>query len=112
MKANFKWFNYLSLLCLTVVDFTIRTTPVVAQRSVNFNSLNGLFTPTQSQRFFRTGRERFEREIEIFTNPDKYLNNNLLSIDPAAIEQMNEPHPNSILKSDPAQYELSPNQIN
>ena len=112
MKANFKWFNYLCLFCLTAISLTVETTPVMAQRTVDFNSINGLFTPTQSQRFFRMGRERFEREIEIFTNPDKYLNNDLLSIDPAAIEHMNTPHPNSILESDPLQYKLLPNQIN
>ena len=112
MKANLKWLSFLCLFGLTNVSLMVKTTPVTAQTRVNLNSLNGLFTPTQSQRFSRAGRERFEREIKIFSNPDKYFNNDLLTIDTAAIEQMKTPHPSSIFNSDPLQYELSPNKIN
>jgi hypothetical protein len=31
---------------------------------LDFNSLNGLFTPNNSQQFFETGREKLEQEIE------------------------------------------------
>ena len=54
----------------------------------DLNVINGLFTPTQSERFFREGRENFEREIEIFNHPERYLNDELLQFDSELIEQM------------------------
>ncbi|MEM8828400.1 MAG: hypothetical protein AAGE96_03465 [Cyanobacteria bacterium P01_G01_bin.19] len=66
----------------------LTVTTAKAGSSQNLDSLNGLFTPTQSERFFQAGRENFEREIEIFTHPEKYLRSDVLKIDPEAIKQM------------------------
>ena len=52
------------------------------------NVTNGLFTPTQSQRFFQNGREAFEREVEIFNHPESYWDNDVLQFDRESIEQM------------------------
>ena len=50
---------------------------------------NGLFAPTQSQRFFQNGREAFEREVEIFNQPERYWDNDVLQFDRKLIEKMN-----------------------
>ena len=54
------------------------------------NITNGLFTPTQSQRFFQNGREAFEREVKIFNHPERYWDNNVLQFDRGLIEQMSQ----------------------
>lgn len=52
------------------------------------NVTNGLFAPTQSQRFFQNGREAFKREVEIFARPERYWDNDVLQFDRELIEQM------------------------
>ena len=59
-----------------------------AQAQTNSPVIDGLFTPTQSQRFFEAGREGFTREVEILNYSEDYLGEDLLQIDPALIEQM------------------------
>lgn len=54
------------------------------------SSLNGLFSPNATERFFREGREDFDREIEIINNPEIYFDDNLLQIDEELIEQIRE----------------------
>lgn len=41
--------------------------------NVDFEALNGLFTPTESARFFQAGRADFEREVESFNHPEPSL---------------------------------------
>ena len=76
------------------------------------NVTNGLFAPTQSQRFFQNGREAFEKEVEIFNQPQRYWDNDVLQFDRESIEQMNllEANANSNLKD--FQQELRLDSIN
>ena len=75
------------LLALFMGIFSV--VAVKAEENFNFDMLNGLFTPTQSERFFQKGREDFEREVNLFTHSEKHFSDDLLQIDPKLIEQMN-----------------------
>ncbi len=93
MKTNNKSFIYSSLetLLLAIVIGILTVWAVKGEDNFDFNALNalnGLFTPTQSERFFQAGREDFEREVEIFNHPEHYLSDDLLQIDPEMVEQM------------------------
>ncbi|MDJ0572823.1 MAG: hypothetical protein QNJ53_27800 [Pleurocapsa sp. MO_192.B19] len=110
MKTNtsgfvFNWFNSL-IVAIVLVLLNVITT---ANAQTNVNVLDGLFTPTQSERFFQAGRKNFEQEVEIFNNPERYLGNDLLQIDPELIEQMERPMQPADFGLDNYQYELYPN---
>ncbi|MCC0178172.1 hypothetical protein I4641_14410 [Waterburya agarophytonicola K14] len=79
----------LETLLVALIIGLLTVWAVKAENKPDVGVLNGLFTPTQSERFFETGREDFEREIEIFTHPEKYWHDDLLQIDSESIEQMN-----------------------
>lgn len=53
------------------------------------SSLNGLFSPTASERFFNAGREDFEDEIDFINNSDIY-DEDLLSVDEDIREQIKQ----------------------
>ena len=93
MKTNNKdfVFSWLNTLLVAVIMGFLTVLAVKAESNFNFDVLNGLFTPTQSERFFQAGRENFEREVEIFNHPERYLEDDLLHIDPKLIEQMDLP---------------------
>ena len=78
----------LETLLLAVVIGLLAVWAVKAEDSFNFDVLNGLFTPTQSERFFQAGKKYFEREVEIFSHPERYSKDDMLHIDPELIEQM------------------------
>jgi len=82
-----------------------------AESNLNFDVLNGLFTPTQAERFFEVGREKIEREVEILNHPERYLSDDLLEIDPTLIEQMdrNRELPNFGRENAPFQLFLDTN---
>lgn len=85
----FSWSNTVILALAIVAIAAMKTAK--AQRVPDLpdlNVINGLFTPTQSERFFREGRENLEREIEIFNHPERYLNDELLQFDSELIEKM------------------------
>ena len=85
-----------SLLALIFGLFAVMAAK--AEIKLDASVLNGLFTPTQSERFFEAGREDFEREIEIFTHPERYLREDLLQIDPELRDRLNEyPEPTNAL---------------
>ena len=77
-----------------------------AQENVDVEALNGLFTPTESTRFFQAGRVDFEREVEIFNHPERFLGNNLLQINPELIEQMDRFGQSVDFRSQRGEYEL------
>lgn len=77
------------LLAVEIVVLTV--IGAKAQDNFSFDMLNGLFTPNQSTEFFQAGRDSFEQQLEFFTNPEKYLEDDLLEIDPKLIEQINQP---------------------
>lgn len=73
------------------------------------NVINGLFTPTQSQRFFEEGRIAFEREVEIFNHPERYQGEDLLQFDRELIEQMKQLQPKKEVTSNSELEILIPN---
>ncbi|VEP12362.1 conserved hypothetical protein [Hyella patelloides LEGE 07179] len=87
-----------SLVIATVIILVGAIATAQAQnntpRVANFNStLNGVFTPTAADRFFKAGREDFSKEIDFLTNSEQYLNGDLLKIDEELMEQMQETQP-------------------
>ena len=81
----FSWFN--TLLVAAVIGF-LTVWAVKAENNIDFDVVDGLFTPTQADLFFEVGRGKIEREVEIFNHPERYLSDDLLKIDPEIIEQM------------------------
>lgn len=52
--------------------------------------LNGLFSPTASERFFEEGRRQLEREADILTHPERYEREGILKIDMTKIKKIEE----------------------
>jgi hypothetical protein len=77
-----------------------------AQDNIDFETLNGLFTPTESARFFQAGRADFEREVESFNHPEPSLGDNLLQINPELIEHMDRFGQSVDFRSQRGEYEL------
>ena len=107
MKTNatgliFNWFNSLAL----AVAIVILAAATTAKAQVPFNVINGLFTPTQAERFFQAGRKDFEKEVERFNYPERYSGDDLLQFDPELIEQMDQPQQLPDFGADNFQYEL------
>jgi hypothetical protein len=78
----------LSVLLITIAlivlyPSSVHSWPVPLETS---SVRNGLYTPTNSQRFFEQGRVNFEREIKRFQE-DKNTTSNLLTIDEEIISQ-------------------------
>ncbi len=113
MKTNnrdfvFSWVN--TLIFATIIGLLAVFT-VKAESNFNFDVVNGLFTPTQSERFFQAGREDFEQEVKFFNYPEQYLRDDLLQIDPEIIEQLNQPRPDRDFDLDASDYQLYPESI-
>lgn len=79
--------SYCNSVIAALMLLAIAFKPAQAQQIPNLNVINGLFTPTQSERFFREGRQKFERELEIFKHPERYFNDDLLKLDLEPIEE-------------------------
>lgn len=88
------------LLAVEIVILTVIAAK--AQDNFTFDMLNGLFTPTQSTEFFQAGRDSFEQQLEFLANPEKYLQDDLLEIDPKLIEQIHQPR--KYLDFDPSKF--------
>lgn len=99
-------FSWLNTLLLAIVIGLLAVFAAKAESNLNFDALNGLFTPTQSERFFQAGRADFEREVEIFNHPELYLRDDLLQIDPELIEQMDRYNSAVDFKLNDGEYEL------
>ncbi|MEM8723461.1 MAG: hypothetical protein AAGE84_29955 [Cyanobacteria bacterium P01_G01_bin.39] len=123
MKTNtsgfaFSWFNSLMLAVAIVILAAVSTAKgknnasAASVPSIPNNVINGLFTPTQADRFFQTGREDFEQEIKTFNHPQLDLGDDLLRFDPELIEQMQHHQPVTNFQSDHQQYELHPDGVN
>jgi hypothetical protein len=83
-------FLYKSALVLSVIVLGIAISPILKAQPVRGNLqtqqvLPGLFTPTNSQRFFEAGRNQFEREIQNLRERDNYAPEDLLQINPEVL---------------------------
>lgn len=104
----FNWFNAVAVAIAIVITAAIGT----AKGQDYYDAINGLFTPTQAENFFQTGREDFEREIEIFNHPERYFKDDFLQIDPKLIEQMDRSRQQHNFKQNSFQHELYIDTIN
>ncbi|MEM6611943.1 MAG: hypothetical protein AAF652_06755 [Cyanobacteria bacterium P01_C01_bin.72] len=99
-------YDSLETLLIALIIGLLTVWVVKAENKLDAGVLNGLFTPTQSERFFETGRENFEREIQLFTYPEKYLRSDMLQIDTKIIEQMDRGQFNSDYDWDNSTHKL------
>ena len=84
-----------SLVIATIIVLVSAIATAEAQNNFSrvskFNSvINGLFTPTAADRFFKAGRDDFQREINFLNDSERYLVGDLLEIDPEVRKQMQE----------------------
>ncbi|MEM7759608.1 MAG: hypothetical protein AAF298_15995 [Cyanobacteria bacterium P01_A01_bin.40] len=124
MKTNtsgfvFSWFNSLMVAVAIIIFSAVATAKgqnyskaIAGVPSIPRSVTNGLFTPTQAERFFQAGREDFAREVKIFNHSELYLGDKLLQIDPELVEQMHQPQPVTNFKSSNSQYELHQGNLN
>jgi hypothetical protein len=78
-----------SIALLGLVIF-IGSTANVRSQNLVASEINGLFTPTQSQEFFREGRRNFRLQEWMFDRPDIYFKPNLLKIDPQLLDRLEQ----------------------
>ncbi len=99
MKINTLKFTSLFCICGTFLSVTVGLMgKVFAQEAVQLPSqsvLNGLYSPTASERFFEEGKRKIERETRILINPEierreGILKNNIVN---NRIEQLEETNP-------------------
>ena len=100
----FNWVTSL-IMAMVIVILTAMTT-AKAQNDIDLNMTKGLFTPTESQRFFQEGREDFAQEVRIFLHPERYLNGDILQINPELRQQMNQKQQAANFTAENSQYQL------
>jgi hypothetical protein len=62
----------------------------------NQSVLNGLYSPTASERFFEEGKKKIERETKILVNPQRYKKEGILKnniVNTKIIEELEETNP-------------------
>ncbi len=104
-------FNWVTSLIMAIVIVMLAAmTTAKAQKDIDIpkdiDTIEGLFTPTESQRFFQQGREDFAREVRMFLHPERYLNSDLLQISPELIKQMNQEQQAANFTAENAQYKV------
>ena len=103
---NFVRSSVETLLMAVIIGILI-VTAAKSESKFDFDVLNGLFTPTQSERFFQAGREDFERrEVEFLNHPEIYLKDDLLQMDSELLEQIDLERPTLELKLENSQYQI------
>ncbi len=79
-----------SSIALLGLVILIGSTANVRSQNLVASEINGLFTPTQSQEFFREGRRNFRLQEWMFDRPDIYFKPNLLKIDPQLLDRLEQ----------------------
>ncbi|RMF21127.1 MAG: hypothetical protein D6756_13055 [Cyanobacteria bacterium J083] len=96
---NKQWESLLlavTMVLITGIDAAQAQTETPRVDNLQQSTLNGLFTPNDSQRFFAAGKKDLEEEMKFLTNLERYLNKDILVIDEELIKQMQEIQPNQI----------------
>ncbi|MDJ0688299.1 MAG: hypothetical protein QNJ41_07305 [Xenococcaceae cyanobacterium MO_188.B32] len=72
MTINFHLINsqLFQKIALVSTILLANSVNVVEARHIPNTVINGLFTPTESQRFFEEGRRTFELDARILNNPE------------------------------------------
>jgi hypothetical protein len=96
------------LSSITFIVLAIVVIPLVDSLKAQENSqiLNGLFTPTNAQRFFEQGRREFQREEKIFVDREDYFNGDILKIKEEFTSQEKKPKPNFFNNQADRDYQL------
>jgi hypothetical protein len=92
MKTKILDFSFGKLSGNTLLGLVISIAIQGNARSQNSigSEVNGLFTPTQAQQFFREGRRNFERQEQIFDLPEIKFQPNVLKIDPQLLDRLEQ----------------------
>ena len=116
MKIN--TLNFASFCCIYGVLASVILGAVgaaKAQEAVplpNQSVLNGLYSPTASERFFEEGKKKIERETKILLNPELYNRENLLKnnlVKTKIIEEIEGINSNFDFPEDSLQQKYNPN---
>lgn len=91
---------------VAIATFVSLTSSANLVKAQNFDAvINGLFSPTQSERFFQEGRRSFESEVEILTNSEDHFKDDILQITPELLKPRQYP---SYFRFKGENYFLSP----
>ena len=78
------------LIAIAITIGAITNSSAQNNPPVQTPNINGLFTPTAAQRFFETGRNNFEKEIDSVIDSEDSFSKDLLQLNPELVEQMKE----------------------
>ena len=78
------------LMAIAITIGAITTSSAQNNPPVQTPNINGLFLPTAAQRFFETGRNNFEKEIDSIIDSEDRFNKDILQLNPELVEQMKE----------------------
>lgn len=100
MKNQHSVMDYGKLWGIAIAILVLTTTSTAKAQNnlpkIPNSTFNGLFSPNAAQRFFKTGREDFEREIKFVGNSERYFDGNLLKIDQELMKQIKENQSNQL----------------
>ena len=83
-------------IVLILIETMAATKAQNIESNINQSVLNGLFSPTASERFFEEGKLNIEREVKILTNPERYQREDILqdnTLNMKIFEEMEETNP-------------------
>ena len=89
-KLHFINFQLFPKIAIVFTILLANSVNVVKAQDIPRYVINGLFTPTESQRFFEEGRRKFESDAIILNNPEYYFNDDILQISPELLRQEQE----------------------
>ena len=94
------------LAIVLILSISSAANPVTAEIRID-SVLNGLFSPTEAERFFQEGRRKFEQEITILQSSQYSFSDDILQIDPELLKPQKYP---SYFDSKDGDYLLSPDR--
>jgi hypothetical protein len=89
MKSHFenKITQLIIALVLTLVFIFMLITPAAAEGTNSYQSVvNGILHQTQENDFFKQGREKFEREIQLLMQRSRSTPHQILKINPEVLQ--------------------------
>lgn len=84
---NFQLFPKILLSLITLLASSVN---LVKAQHIPPTVINGLFTPTESDRFFQEGRRKFDAKTRVLDNAEHYFDNDILDISPEVLRQEQE----------------------
>ncbi len=100
MKINNLHFAYFLCICSTFASVMISAMDTalaqISPSMPNQSVLNGLYSPTASERFFEEGKKKIEKQTLILVNPERYKPESILKINivnTKIIEELEQKNP-------------------